>query len=318
VLGLSIASSASLSASVLLTPVWVAIALLGLGAICSLLLNHGYARSLGASRRPLSRIPLDRLVATEIASAFALPLVVAGLVEAGVFDAIRVDPLLAVTVGVIAGVMVTCFLSGLVDWYYVLPRRDGLVGPPPCKAPHEDRWHRVTWFWFLHRFVAAVATLGGVYAIAICLGLWIIRRYPQISGDVGGAVPVLIGVVTFFGRSYLRYIGQVWQRLYSPSAALGEHMETKVEVHPLSGYVFNVSIERVDLLKESDVLTHASHADIAKHCQYNSRTSLCQVKCVRGNADATGKAPTGGHGGCLYETGERHLEGPVRTRAFVI
>lgn len=317
VLGLSIASAVFLSVTALLAAIWIPISLIVLGAICSILLNHGYARSLKSSRRPLSRVPLDHLVAIEILIAFAPPLLVCGLLGGRVISTFSVDPLLAVGMGAIAGLMVICFLSSLVDWYYVLPRRDGLVGPPPCKAPQEERWARVTWFWYLHRFVAALAAIGGVYAIAICLGLWINRRYPEISGDVGGAVPALLAVVTLFGRSYLRYIVQVWQVLYSPSPALGEHVETKIDGDPRSGHLFNVSIERADLLKENDVLTHASHAEIAK-CHHDSRAALCQERCVRGNADATGKSPTGGHGGCLYETEDLDLEDASGTRAFVI
>lgn len=253
----------------------------------------------------------------EIAGAFALPLVIAGLLETNVIPSVEVDPIWAVIVGVATGVMAGCFLSSLVDWYYVLPRRDGLVGPPPCKAPQEERWQRVTWFWFLHRFAAAVATIAGVYAIAICLGIWLYQHYPEVSGGVGG-VPVLIGVVTFFGRSYLRYIAQVWQRLLSPSASLGEHLETRVEGHPLSGYAFNVAIERVDLLRRDDALTHASHADIAKYCHHDSLSALCEEKCVRGNTAVTGKAPTGGHGGCLLDTEEAALEDAVGgPRVFV-
>ncbi|HEV2726878.1 MAG TPA: hypothetical protein VGV34_01215, partial [Solirubrobacterales bacterium] len=108
----------------------------------------------------------------------------------------------------------------------------------------------------------------------------------------------------------------VWHELYSPSPALGEHVETKVEGEPVSGYVFNISIERFDLLKENDALTHVSHGDIAK-CHHDRNTALCREKCVRGNADATERSPTGGHGGCLYETEECYLEDEGAGRVLV-
>ncbi|MDQ3725122.1 MAG: hypothetical protein M3335_04400 [Actinomycetota bacterium] len=317
VLALSIASSLTLSALTLLAPV-VALSLIALGVVGSVLLNHGYARALGSTRRPLSRAPLDRLVAVEVALAFAPPLAVLALLEAGVLGGFEVDALWAASVGVTAGVMTVCFLSSLVDWYYVLPRRDGLVGSPPCRAPEENRWKRVTWFWFLHRLVAAAATIGGVYAIAICLGLWLNERYPDFSGGVGGTVAVLFAVVSYFARSYLAHIGHVWQRLYSPGAAMGEHLETTVAGRSVTGYVFNVSIERVDLLRQNDVLTHASHEALATHCDHNHRTALCAKECVRGNAEVTGNPPTGGHGGCLFGTEEKHLEKALgRGRLFV-
>jgi len=223
-----------------------------------------------------------------------------------------------VVAAVLSGVMVICFLSSLVDWYYVLPRRDGLIGPPPCKAPEESRWQRVTWFWSVHRLIAAMAVIGSVYGLAVGVGLWLNSRNPELSNGIGGTVAVLLAVVTFFGRRYLAYIAHVWHELFSPSPALGEHLETKVEGEPISGYVFNVSIERFDLLNEDDVITHVSHGDVAKQCHHDTNTTLCREKCVRGNADAKGRPPTGGHGGCLYETEERYLEADPGARAFVL
>lgn len=317
ILALSIATAISASALALLAPPWTSITLLVIASLSSILLNHGYARSLATKRRPQARVVLDRLVAIEIGVAFIPSLAIAGLLQAGIAPGIELNPIWAAIVGVVAGLMTICFLSSLIDWYYVLPRRDGLIGEPPCKAPGQGLWARVTWFWLLHRFAAAVATIGGVYAIAICLGIWLYQRFPDVSGGVGG-IPVLVGIVTFFGSSYLRYIGQVWQLLFTPSASMGEFLETRVEGHPLSGFVLNMAIERVDLLKQNDILTHASHADIAKYCHHNSGAALCATECVRGNAEESGKAPTGGHGGCLFETEERYLEASLeRSRVFV-
>lgn len=317
VLGLSIATAITLSITALLASMWLVVALIGVGLVCSLLLNHGYARGLRASRRPLSRVPLDRLVALEIVGAFIPPKIAFVLVEAGVAPTVDVELIWTVIVATIAGVMVVCFLSSLVDWYYVLPRRDGLMGPPPCKAPRQNRWQRVTWFWSAHRLIAALAVIGSVYGIAIGVGLWLNSRNPELSSGIGGTVAVLLTIVTFFGRRYLGHIAHVWQELYSSSPALGEHLETRVEGEPISGYVLNVSIERFDLLQENDSLTHVSHGDVATQCNHHSNTPLCREKCVRGNADATGKAPSGGHGGCLYETEERYLEEKSASRVLV-
>jgi hypothetical protein len=316
-LGLSIAGAITLSITALLASQWVLVSLTGVGLLSSILLNNAYARALKSSRRPMSRVALDRLVALEILGAFVPPVVVFGLSEAGAIPDISVDLLWAVIAATVAGVMVTCFLSSLVDWYYVLPRRDGLIGPPPCKAPRESRWQRVTWFWSAHRFAAAVAVIASVYGIAIAVGLWLNNRNPELSSGIGGTVAGLLALVTFFGRKYLAHIRHIWNELYSPSPALGEYLETKVEGESVSGYVLNVSIERLDLLKENDTLTHVSHGDIAKRCQHNGSTALCRERCIRGNADATGRPPSGGHGGCLYETEERFLEDDGSPRMLV-
>lgn len=317
-LGLSIASAVALSVTTLLASRWVMVPLIGSGLICSVLLNHGYARALESSRRPLSRVPLDRLVALEVASAFFPPLVAFGLVEDGLIPSLEIGAMWTVVAAVMAGVIVVCFLSSLVDWYFVLPRRDGLVGPPPCKAPRESRWQRVTWFWSVHRLVAALAVVGGAYGIAVTVGLWLNDRNPELSNGIGGTVTVLLAMVTFFGRKYLAHIRHVAHELFSPSPALGERIETRLDKEPVSGYVLNVAIERFDLLNEDDALTHVSHADVANHCRHDSNTALCRERCIRGNADTTGRAPTGGHGGCLYETEERYLEGKTGPRFIVL
>lgn len=318
VLALSIAIAVALSGTALVASSPVVGSLLAGGIVCSTLLNHAYARGLRSSRRPLSRVALDRLVALEVFGAFVPPLVVFALVETGVAPRLEVESSWAAVIATIAGVMVVCFVSSLVDWYYVLPRRDGLVGAPPCKAPRQNRWQRVTWFWSAHRLVAALVVVGAVYGIAIVVGLWLNSRNPELSSGIGGAVAVLLTIVTFFGRKYLRHIGQVWGELFSASPALGEHVETKVEGEPVSGYVLNVSIERFDLLSEDDSLTHVSHGDIARHCNHDDNTPLCRERCVRRNADATGRSPSGGHGGCLYETEERFLEERPASRLLVL
>lgn len=317
VLGLSVAAAVALSITALLASLLVVVGLIGVGLASSVLLNHGYARSLRASRRPLSRVPLDRLVALEILGAFTPPILVFGLLEAGVAPAVDVEPIWALVAATISGVMVVCFLSSLVDWYYVLPRRDGLVGPPPCKAPRQNRWQRVTWFWSVHRLAAAMVVVGSVYGLAIGVGFWLNGRYPDLSNGIGGSAALLLAIVTFFGRKYLGHVIQGFLELFSSSPALGEHVETKVEGESVSGYLLNVSIERFDLLNENDSLTHVSHADIAKHCHHHSNTPLCRERCVRGNADATGRTPSGGHGGCLYETKEQYLEEKPASRVLV-
>jgi hypothetical protein len=265
----------------------------------------------------LTRTGLDRLVAVEVLCAFAAPLAVA---IAAAAEGLRVglDPRLSVTVAVAAAVAAVCFVSSLVDWYYVLPRRDGLIGNPPCRSPGDSRWARVTWFWFLHRFVAAVATIGGVYAIAICLGLLLYDRYPAVVSGAGG-ITVILAVITFFARSYLQDILAVWRLLLGPTLALGEHLTARLDQQYVSGFVLNIAIDRVDLINGNDKLAHVPIAFFASGSDRDSKRSLCGGNCVRGVATANGKAPTGGHGGCLADTPGPDREPPrPRPRLLVL
>lgn len=47
--------------------------------------------------------------------------------------------------------------SSLVDWWYVRPRRDGLVRLPPCMSSGAEVWDRVTRIWFWHRTFGELA-----------------------------------------------------------------------------------------------------------------------------------------------------------------
>ncbi|HSC21980.1 MAG TPA: hypothetical protein VLC07_09650, partial [Solirubrobacterales bacterium] len=53
--------------------------------------------------------------------------------------------------------------SSLVDWYLILPRISGQLGPRPCRASEEEAWlpfpytwKEVTRWWYIHRAVAAL------------------------------------------------------------------------------------------------------------------------------------------------------------------
>lgn len=301
ILGLAIATTTGVSGTALVLPAITAYALLAFGVTTSLLLNHLYARSLGHLGRPFSRVPLDRLVATEIAGAFVPPLLVALAVALGVVPMVQINTAFAVIVGVVTLAVEICFLSSLVDWYYVLPRRDGLVCTPPCRTSADERWRRVTWFWFLHRFVAATAVMASAYAAALCVGFWLVARYPDAVGAAGG-IPVILFAISYFRREYLRDMGKVWSALFSPAVSLGEQLSVWRNGRTVTGFVLNVSIDRVDLLDSANRMSHVRIADVVEDSSRSTKRCLCAEGCVRGNADLTERAPVGGHGGCLVDT----------------
>lgn len=318
ILGLAIATTVGASGTTLVLPAITVYALVAVGVIASLLLNHLYAKSLGHLGRPFSRVPLDRLVSTEVAGAFVPPLLVALAVALGVVPVVQTNTAFAVIVGVVTLAVEICFLSSLVDWYYVLPRRDGLVCTPPCRTPADERWQGVTWFWFLHRFVAATAVMASAYAAALCVGFWLVARYPDAVGAAGG-IPVILFAISYFRREYLRDMGKVWSALFSPVVSLGEQLSIWRNGRTVTGFVLNVSIDRVDLLDAANRVSHVKISDVVEDSSRSTKSCLCAEGCVRGNADRTKRAPVGGHGGCLAETPvDKREPSRARRRLFVV
>jgi hypothetical protein len=52
-----------------------------------------------------------------------------------------------VCVTIVAGIGWVNYASSLIDWYYVLPRVDGLVREPPCRTSQDVMWFKVTRIW---------------------------------------------------------------------------------------------------------------------------------------------------------------------------
>jgi hypothetical protein len=65
----------------------------------------------------------------------------------------------ALIIGVTAGIAVI-YSSALVDWYWILPKVSGVLGPAPCEAPGQERWAGVTNIWLFHRAVATFTVMG--------------------------------------------------------------------------------------------------------------------------------------------------------------
>lgn len=68
--------------------------------------------------------------------------------------------------------------SSLFDWYLILPRISGQLGPRPCRSANEvaefpfpRTWKEVTRWWYIHRVVAAsVFRIGLATALAVVIG----------------------------------------------------------------------------------------------------------------------------------------------------
>jgi hypothetical protein len=158
-----------------------------LGACCGvvafawmLVVRGKYSRDLARTKAeaPPHRARLDRVVAgdtlatllpaTLLAAAFALNLPHPLVGHVAVHGAIAA---LVVTTTVI-------WASSLFDWYLILPRVSGQLGPRPCRSagevaefPFPSTWKEVTRWWYIHRVAAAFAFRVGLStALAVVIG----------------------------------------------------------------------------------------------------------------------------------------------------
>lgn len=129
------------------------------------------------------RMAVNGALAFPAPLAVALALLIAGLeplVEPGWCGWLLATPLALVLV------------SSAIDWYVILPFRDGVVGDPVCIGEDEDRRRRYTRAWVIHRALceiglAATVTLG---AVEIAL-----HYFPDGSETLQNVVAFLGGIV---------------------------------------------------------------------------------------------------------------------------
>jgi hypothetical protein len=108
-------------------------------------------------------------------------------------DAIRgIAIALAPTAAVVWG-------SSLVDWYLILPRISGQLGPRPCRAAEEEEWFPFPWtwkevtrWWYIHRAVAALAFHLGSSA-AIAAAVVSLTGFELLGHAVAGFVMLMFG-----------------------------------------------------------------------------------------------------------------------------
>lgn len=124
-------------------------------------LDVTYVRARKPERLRAHRGELDRIVRGQL-----LAIGLAGVALAVVLSATGYAPvehvgrlLKALIIGLTAAIG-TIYASSLVDWYSVMPKISGVVGPAPCEAPGQERWAGVTNIWLFHRAVATFTVMG--------------------------------------------------------------------------------------------------------------------------------------------------------------
>lgn len=86
-------------------------------------------------------------------------------------------------------------LSSLIDWFFILPRRDGVVAEPPCRSTDWDFWRRKTETRFRHRMVAEATVMGLCIVTPIAVG---ISLFVTKAADLG-SIRAVIGVAFSIG-----------------------------------------------------------------------------------------------------------------------
>jgi hypothetical protein len=114
---------------------------------------------------------------------------------------------------------VTVYVSSLVDWYLILPRITGLLGPRPCRR--EDRahpgfprtWRETTRWWHIHRIAGALTFR---YGLGFALSLTLHRHVALFGGAT-----IVTGALLGFVNPYLRGVGWAALEAAHPSAVVG-------------------------------------------------------------------------------------------------
>jgi hypothetical protein len=156
----------------------------------------------------------------------------------------------ALVFGLTVGVT-TVYASSLVDWYWVLPKVSGIVGPPPCTNVGGKAYEGVTKIWFFHR------------ATATALLTFILAGVPAyVAGTIGDsgserAILTALGAALAIGFNAVN-AGTVWalRQFLGPRLLVGGYIRTRKSIEdksPQDAYLVDVAIQGVKYKLEKDV-----------------------------------------------------------------
>jgi hypothetical protein len=226
------------------------------------LLSMRYRHDVATTGAPIPphRAKLDQVVANDAVAALA-PATLLIVVSAVVGPSLNGDA--AATARVATGFLVIAaaaiYLSSLTDWYVILPRVSGQLGPRPCRDrdprfPFPHSWKEVTRWWYIHRIVATlVFRFLLAAAIAAVLGQFI---------GFGEEAKILAGLVLGVFATYVSTLSSAVFQGAQPKVLVGETVIVEPrprrqwwppfsKIHPpeLDGrqYVIDVSVEGIHL-----------------------------------------------------------------------
>jgi hypothetical protein len=154
---------------------------------------------------PPHREALDILVAGDARAAILPPLTLAAYIVAIGARTATVAPYVLAATSTLAIVVVVVYASSLCDWYLILPRLSGLLGPRPCRLKGEPAtwpatWREVTRWWYIHRIVADFVL---VYGLALALGI-------VVAGVTGASSPWVDLALTMVLGTFGAYKKALW------------------------------------------------------------------------------------------------------------
>jgi len=231
-------------------------------ATAAALLNLRYRHDVKVTQAsiPPHREKLDDVVANDAMAALGpATLLVAASWAAGIGPDGDAAATARIAVGFLAIAAATIYLSSLVDWYVILPRVSGQLGPRPCRDrdpqfPFPHSWKEVTRWWYIHRIVATLAfRFLLAAAIAAVLGQFI---------GAGEQAKILAGLVLGIFATYVSTLSSAVFQGAQPKLLVGETVIvtprprrqwwppfTKVYPPALAGrqYVIDVSVEGIHM-----------------------------------------------------------------------
>jgi hypothetical protein len=274
------------------TAVWIA----GAAFVVAVALNLDYAHALGAQGRSRRRIIGDRSVARFTVAGLGLPLllaIVANLADHHPhtalwgFSASEVEALLIAAAMLFAIILV----SSLIDWYYVRPRLDGVVGAPPCRSSDWGARKRLTRRWYLHRGIATLSFFGFGFVVALVVMLMLVREHPAAAGVVGG-VGGIASLFLIFASTYRSQIPVVAKWALSPAFVLGDDLSYEAHKWAGRGYVLHVAVPVVKLVpldengRRTEVpFVERKNTDLAEADLEPRRSVACAGGCVKLNPE---------------------------------
>jgi hypothetical protein len=131
-----------------------------------------------ATAVPPHRARLDKVVAGDALLALAPATLLATLFAADALHPLSGHDAVHGATAALAVAATVIWASSLFDWYLILPRISGQLGPRPCRSASEvpdfffpSTWKEVTRWWYIHRVVAAFAFRVGLSAaLAVVIG----------------------------------------------------------------------------------------------------------------------------------------------------
>jgi hypothetical protein len=261
-------------------------------------LNAAYAYSLRDRGRSSRRIYGDRWVARYLTFGLAVPLLLAAaLLVAGynqnprIWD-FSVNDTAALFIAP-AALFVLILSSSLVDWYYIRPRIDGVVGDPPCRSSGYKNWKVPTRLWYLHRGLATLAYFVFAFVIALVVMVMLVREHPPVAGVVGG-VGGLASLFLILAGNYRSQIPAVAKFVLSPAHCLGDDLTYEAGKWGGRGFVLHVAVPVTKLVPLGDdgrpvdaKFVERKNSDLEEADLTSRQTVACDAACVKLNPECT-------------------------------